>query len=39
MAKGLGAGVGVGTCVVISKEGGAVQSGVNGIGLIVGCHH
>jgi hypothetical protein len=35
----LGAGVGVGTCVIISKESGALQSGVNGIGLIAGCQY
>ncbi len=33
------AAVGVGTCAIISKEGCAVQSWVNGIGLIAGCHH
>jgi len=33
------AGVGVGTCAIISKEGCVVQSWVNGIGLIAGCDH
>jgi hypothetical protein len=29
----------VGTCVIICKESGALQSGVNGIGLIAGCQY